>query len=725
MHENLVRRRVVAATTGFAVVVGSLAAGAFGAAAGAASREASTSVDTTYLQDTLGVPATNVIETVTYDRFQWLLRQQGQFAFLVGSISDPGFAAQAVAAEAAARTAGATKVYWYDPNLSGATGTNNLDTRTSSGINLATASQVIYAKTWQNVLGQSLGNGILSAGNAAGNSVTITADDTVVNDSVDPAWDFRSEATPAVGAADNVFFTYDKDRTVEGAADKIADWVDLSTDATIGASVTAAVTAVGGGAVIDQVAEFKWWQSENNRIQSLQNGGTEAGIARYGGEILTDADDDLGWNVEQLTYPELLHLLKLKDSTDQNFVILFGGTWCPNTRAVIKFVNDEAVDNNVKVYNFDLVLDGGKVAGSNGGGNPLHVRDNAYSGSTFNFRPSYLYGDLVRTYFRNLTTQYDPNTGNRVAYYPGGDLNAFPDVVRKLQVPFLINYQRGTGTNPSGTSIKRQWIQQNTDASTGLPTFTEYMSNWWFTNPSAQIGLDFAIPADETTLTPTQTQQLAQARANAAFGAEAVQKLGLFFGGLPGGVNTTRTVTADSVAYGTTPQVTLGIENNYGRVPTGTATLHIAGVDYPVAVAQNAAVFNVAKLVPGNYAFTITYPGDAQVKAFEEVGSLVVTKARVSSVASSVYKVPTTTSAGSYKVTVTAPSGLATATGKVSVKLTKGTSIRTLTGTLVGGKVTLTVPKLGKGTWKASVKYVGDAKYLTKTVTGKSVVVVK
>ena len=89
------------------------------------------------------------------------------------------------------------------------------------------------------------------------------------------------------------------------------------------------------------------------------------------------------------------------------------------------------------------------VNGTNGGANPIHVRDNANSGATFNFRPSYVYGDVVRTYFKNLVTEYDPNSGTRVSYYPGGDLTAFPDVVRKLQVPFLINYQRGTGTNPS------------------------------------------------------------------------------------------------------------------------------------------------------------------------------------------------------------------------------------------------------------------------------------
>ena len=77
----------------------------------------------TYLQHALGLPATNtnpVIESVTYDRFQWLLQQPGNFAFLIGDPAlDPTFAARAQDVEAAAKAAGVKQVYWFDPNLSG------------------------------------------------------------------------------------------------------------------------------------------------------------------------------------------------------------------------------------------------------------------------------------------------------------------------------------------------------------------------------------------------------------------------------------------------------------------------------------------------------------------------------------------------------------------------------------------------------------------------------
>ncbi|MET3963050.1 hypothetical protein ABIE44_002984 [Marmoricola sp. OAE513] len=720
------RRRLVAAAAAFAVAVSPLAVGAVnGSSSAAPVRTAATAVDTTYLSDTFpGLSANPVLETVTYDRFQWLLQQSGQLAFVIGSASDTDFPAKVVAAEAAAKAAGAAKVYWFDPNLTGLTGVRNLNTRNPGGINLVAGSQTIFGNTWKNLLGQYLGNGIKSVPNAGGTAVTVTADDTVVNDVDAPLWDYRTSPTQApVGAADDIFFVYDKAGTgTGGAPDKIRSSVNLSTTdtANVGSAVTAALTAGGGAAGIDQISQFQWWKSAANKKHDL----AYPDDARYGGDILEDSDDADTFRVKQITYPELVHLLDVKDSASKNFVILFGGTWCHNTRAVLKHVNQEAQENDVTtVYNFDLVLDGGTTNGTNGGSNPIHVRDNANSGATTNFRPSYVYGDVVRKYFKNLVTEYDPNTGTRVSYFPNGDLTAFPDVVRKLQVPFLINYQRGDGTNPSSTAIKRQWIQQNTDSSTGLPTFREYMTEWWFAKPSAQIGLGFAIPADESTLDPAQKTQLAQARANVAFAQDGLAKLDDFFGGLPGAVVSTQTVTAPAVAYGVAPKVTLAIANKYGRIPAGNAKLTVAGTEHTVAVAQNAAVFTLAKLAPGTYPYTITYTGDDQIVGFTKTGNVTVTKAKVVKVAGGVVKAPTTKKAGQYKASIATPTGLAKATGKVTFTLTKGSTKKVVVGTLNSlGAVTVTVPKLPKGTWKVTVSYAGDSRYLGSTAAGGSIV---
>lgn len=617
------KRRRVAALSASATVALALVIGGANALA-APNRSAAVAVDSTYLADTLGLPTDTVVETVTYDRFQWLLQQPGQYAFVIGSAADPGFPAKVVSADAAAKAAGAAKIYWYDPNLTGQTGIRNLNTRVPSGINLAPASQEFYGNTWRSLLAQYLGNGLKATVTGQETKVSVAADDTVVNDSVDPVWDVRSSATPAVTATDDVFFVYDKDATTNGVPDKIVSWVNLSSVSDANGAVASALAAAGGGAVVDQLGQFEWWKSSANRKHDL----SYPNDLINGGDIITDADGVDGWRVKQITYPELLHLLDIKETASTNFVLLFGGTWCHNTRAVIKDVNAEAQANGIHtVYNFDLVLDGGTTNGTNQGANPIHVRDNANSGSTFNFRPSWVYGDVVRTYFRNLVTEYDPNAGNRVAYYSKADLTVFPDVVRKLQVPFLINYQRGTGSQPSTTAVKRQWIQQNTDASTGLPTFKEYMSEWWFTHPSPQLGLSFPIPADESGLSPAQQSQLTTARLNLAFGQEAIAKLRVFFGGLPGSVASTQSIQAPSVDSETAPQVTLSIDNTYGRQATGSATLAVDGLNYPVAIAENKAVFVLPKFAAGTYPFTVTYPGDSNVVGFTVAGNLTITQA--------------------------------------------------------------------------------------------------
>jgi len=621
MHTPSWTRRVVATAATTALVAGTVGLAA-ATSAGAATPTALTSTDTTYLSDTLGLPAQTVVETVTYDRFQWLLQQPGQYAFVIGSAYTPGFAEKVVKADLAAKAAGASHLYWFDPNLTGVEGVRNLDTRNPSGINLNASSQAIFGKVWTNVLGQYLGNGYQATPSSNRTTVTVAADDSVVNDTVDPVWDYRSTETPAVTSTDAILFVYDKDHTSGGAADKVVDWVNLSTTDT--ASVQAAVgdvLASVGGSALDGRSQFDWWKSAANFKHNL----SYADDARYGGDILEDADNAAGWRVQQVTYPELVHLLN-KNGANDNFVLLFGGTWCHNTRAVLKQVNKEAQDHGVNVvYNFDLVLDGGTVNGSNGGSNPIHVRDNAGA----NVRPSYVYGDIVSTYFPNVVTQYNPATSG-VTYYPGGDLNAATQTVRKGQVPFLLHYQRGTGATPSASAVQRQWIQDQ-----GAGTYREYMSEWWFTHPSAQLGLNFDI-SDESALTSQQQSQLANARANADFGAEAVAQLTAFFGALPGA--TPVAPAAATVVGSLTQAPTTSATGSYSVVavgatglstPTGdvTVTFTLGSASYALAGTLSAGVAQVTvpALSAGTWNIAVSYAGDPVYGPASTTSTLTVT----------------------------------------------------------------------------------------------------
>ena len=444
----------------------------------------------------------------------------------------------------------------------------------------------------------------------------------------------------------------------------------------------------------------------------------------------------------------------------------------------------------------------------------------------------------MTTYLKNIVTEYDLNNGTFVTYYPNGVTTSPLQSVAKLQVPFLLDYQRGTGTNPSSTAIKRQWIQQNVDPSTGLPSYTEYMTEWDYADSkpgdsrlgltTSQFPVGLAIPGlstfnwqspaypdpttnadDDAYLDPAATtvsQQpawrsdaavaglpagptlvtvadataaltaaqaatpvdatlvanlttikadwaLAQTRksnvtnalANVAFAQEAVAKVGTFFGGLPGGVVSTETVTAPPVVEGVTPNVTVAIANDYGRVPTGDVTLTVGGVNYTQPVAANAASFTLPKYAAGSYSYTLNYPGDDQILAFTKAGTLVVNPAAVKPAAAAAGAAtapltppvattatskltadltvkPTTTTAGKCKVTVATASGLAEATGKVTLELKKGTIKKTVTDSLSGGSVTVPVPKLQAGLWSVAITYQGDAKHQSVSTSGSFMV---
>lgn len=848
----------------------------------------------TYLQHALGLPASETdpaIEPVTYDRFQWLLQQPGNLAVLIGDpAQDPSFAARARDVEAAADAKGVETVYWFDPNLSGSAQVGsvtepNLDIRDPAGITKLTAtSQAKYDDAWKALVGQYLGNGLnvtqngLNTENA---TVDVHGDPSVVNDYGSTAthstkvgdtsggalYDYSGGTAPAK-VKDSYFFIYNKDHQDTGHPAKIVSWTDLTGSSTAQDDVKTAI----GAANIAQYSEFAFWKSEVNAKHAAQTSNAASG---KNVPVLQDADAADGWRVHQITYPELVDLLA-SGADDADAVILFGGTWCPNTRPVLPAINQYAEQNDVQVFNFDTVLDGGLVGGSTTSSNdPLQSRNTTTNGSSVDgSNPSFLYGDLVDLQLKNIKTQYDsvrkPSDG-KVTYHPAGDTAVPVKTTRKLQVPFLIGYRK----DGAGNGVKRQWIIDNGDGS-----YKEYMSQWYLTNPQPyQLGLS-TLPADAAIWT-TVNRQLASftwqtdpatvspnlgtdaddgdylgagdtatvtytagppasvstaspgansispaalsaalaaigasAPANAAAakaaliaaeqgsdsalianlstvysaytvaqarkgtllarwgsatdpntiagGIAAVHAVDVFFGGLPGGVLSHRTVTADTVTAGTAPKITIKIDNDYGRTPTGDVALVVKQGGTTVAtasaaVAGGSAAFTLPALGAGTYDYTLTYAGDDQLAAFTETGQLTVSPApvvttpggtppvttpspapkpvtpaptatarkKVSKVAGVVVKAPTSRKGGKYKVTITTPKGAAAASGKVTITLKKGKITKTLSGRLSKGVVTVTLPKLAKGTWKVTITWPGDARYAKASLSAGSIKVKK
>jgi len=458
-----IRRKVAAtlAAASLALTGGVLAAAPATAAAPAAAPGAGSDVD--YFSYAYpGLRDDSVFETVTFERFEYLLGSDGTYAFLIGGPADETTTAAISHIDAVAQQYGVEKIYVFDPRVDGA----DIDIRTSP--------IAVLQDQW---------NGAVT--------------------------DFlNKDTTPQFGgdpADDPYLFVYDKSHRAGDAEDRIVASLggtvepsDLATAegaAAYRAQVAQVFDAVAAGGAVDVAtrSQFTFYKDEVNRKHSA----TYKNAALYGGDILTP-EDGADWTIQQITYPELVQLLE----SDGDHVILFGGTWCHNTRAVLKNVNRAAAAAGVKtVYQFDLRLDGNSA-------NAWHIRDTASP-------LAYLYGDVVAQFFPNLRTQYSvaAGGGQKVDYYPGGDTTVAVASAKKLQVPYLIEYDKSKGSTP----IVQDWIQAKADG-----TFTEYMTEWWWVAD---------LPGERNVNRyPTEESWAAEQAKQWAFADEAIAKIDGFFG---------------------------------------------------------------------------------------------------------------------------------------------------------------------------------------------------
>jgi hypothetical protein len=712
-----------------------------------------------------GLGPGSVYETVTYERFEYLLKSEGTYAFLLGGPDSATVNATIGHIDKVADQLGVDRIYNFNPKLDG----GSLDIRDAGGSALVQAGQDAVEALWPKL------------------TAYLNADTT-------PGFD---QAT----GADPYLFVYDKDHRAGGLEDRIVTSLsapkaaaDLDTPAEVTAYENEVRTVLqAGGSTLDTRDNFDFYKTEVNRRHTTTPAYSDA--TKFGGDILEDSDAAQGWRIQSITYPELVDILE----SEGDFIILFGGTWCHNTRAVIKAVNEYAQAHGVtKVYNFDLSLD----STGNGGANYLHVRDNHFrtvSGTTTNnLRASYLYGDLVEKYFTNLKTQYGPSSST-VSYFPGGDTTREVKTAQKLQVPFPIHYNkdhRDAQGNPA--PVEHQWIQTNTNAETGAVSFKEYMTEWWWVlgnldgpytpdtpgwqnNVPAQrafaaegiaeldrfftlsaggyestttatglpatsvVGEDLqaqvTVTAPELTAKPTGTVEavvgtrvigegtLTDGVATVAIPAPPAGTHEVFFRyagndevatsrsaaqtlTVAKKASTTRLVTSAATAYGKAGTATVTVVDAAGRPLAGPVTLTGVGAARTAALVNGTATFDLPRtLAVKNHQLTAIYGGDDTFAASATPGSYRVTRTAPGKVTSVVAKKATAKKPGAVRVSVAAPAGLTQATGKVTVTLTKGKSTKKARGTLVRGKVVVKLPKLARGTWKAVAKYAGDASY--------------
>lgn len=132
---------------------------------------------------------------------------------------------------------------------------------------------------------------------------------------------------------------------------------------------------------------------------------------------------------QTLTYEEAVYLFE----REGNYLILLGGSWCPNTTAIIDYVNYAAKAAGVDtVYNLDFRLDGTN--------SDTHIRE-SNGGKATGAQYNYLYGELVSRYLTNLDdwVEYSSDRATALDYTNAAGEEV---TVAKVQVPFLFIYNK-------------------------------------------------------------------------------------------------------------------------------------------------------------------------------------------------------------------------------------------------------------------------------------------
>ncbi len=191
---------------------------------------------------------------------------------------------------------------------------------------------------------------------------------------------------------------------------------------------------------------------------------------------------------------------------------------------------------------------------------------------------------------------------------------------------------------------------------------------------------------------------------------------------------TINTVTTPSVAVtgaGTTSgyNITATLASSPSAIGTVTFTEGETVLAQDVQVVSGRAVTPPLKLAAGNHTVKAAFtPGQSNFRAAEKTSTLVVkapvvkTKPAISETFPAKVKLKKKAKTAVVKGLVSVKG----ATGKVSVK--RGAKVLKA-GVLKAGKVSITLPKLKKGTYKLTIAYAGDATHLagTKTFTIKVV----
>lgn len=379
--------------------------------------------DYNYLKD-----ESSVFQSITWEQAAYLFQQKGNYLILLGGSWCPNTTAVIDYINEAAKTAGVDTIYNLDFRLDGTSSDTHIR-ETNSSDKAGAAYNYLYGELVTRYL-------------------------TNLNDWVEYTVDSESALTYTNSEGKDVtvpkaqvpfLFLYNKDNTVNNAGDTIEGEKYpivygfekmLYRDANGGKELyTSSKTQDETTQVNDYPAQlndavFGHIKSENIKLSSF----TDADYIRLAyneksGKNIFEKGEQI--NIQTVTYRQLEWLLR----QNGNYLILFGGSWCGNTQAVIDIINGYAVENDLTVYNFDTKLDGGYAKKNWGYSGDVHIRD---SNNAFAKR----YVDLVNEYLDNIETEYTIESGNYIFYQTDPADESTKVIANKLQVPYFFAYNK-------------------------------------------------------------------------------------------------------------------------------------------------------------------------------------------------------------------------------------------------------------------------------------------
>ncbi|MEU3337181.1 Ig-like domain repeat protein [Streptomyces sp. NPDC006668] len=172
------------------------------------------------------------------------------------------------------------------------------------------------------------------------------------------------------------------------------------------------------------------------------------------------------------------------------------------------------------------------------------------------------------------------------------------------------------------------------------------------------------------------------------------------------------TAAVAATPYGKAPKVAVTVTGSHGVTPTGKVTVKEGATVLGSGTLDASGKVTVAlsnHLKVATHSLTVSYGGAAKLNASSATATLKVTKATASLASTAPATVSHTARA---KVTVKVTATGTTPTG--TVKIYEGSRLLG-TGTLSGGKVTITLPKLARGKHSLHATYSGSATVNAKT----------